>query len=159
MISSKTSCLRCPNPKHYRMQMRGLYRKAHESGREEYLLRLVDRNLRHVYDKDEVIRVVKIALLCANDTPTARPLITNVVSMLLGGQTIPEYLLKPLLQSLHASPSLDFGIELWDDNDFSSISPIHGTGRLNSSQGNTSRSSRIEADPISRILPVDMEGR
>ena len=139
--------------------MRDLYRKSHESGKEEHLLRLADRNLHHAYDKDEVIKVVKIALLCANDVANYRPPITQVVSMLLGTQTIPEYLLKSLLQSLQSSPSIS-NIEMWDDNDFSNISPAHA-GRLNLSHGisgNTS-TSRIEADPISRISPVDMEGR
>ncbi|KAG0569963.1 hypothetical protein KC19_6G128600 [Ceratodon purpureus] len=140
-------------------EMRDLYRKSHESGKEEHLLRLADRNLHHAYDKDEVIKVVKIALLCANDVANYRPPITQVVSMLLGTQTIPEYLLKSLLQSLQSSPSIS-NIEMWDDNDFSNISPAHA-GRLNLSHGisgNTS-TSRIEADPISRISPVDMEGR
>lgn len=142
------------NPKcSFLMQMRELYKKAHESGREECLLRLVDRNLRNVYDKEEVIRVLKIALLCANDASTLRPPITQVVSMLLGTQTIPEYQLKSLLQSLQSSPSMA-NIELWDD--FSNISPIRA-GALNPS---TSRStSRVEADPMSKISVVDMEGR
>nr|XP_024386592.1 L-type lectin-domain containing receptor kinase IX.1-like isoform X2 [Physcomitrium patens] len=64
-------------------EVRDLYRKSQETGRDDYLLRLVDRNLHGVFNKEEVIRVLKIALICANDNPASRPSITQVISMLL----------------------------------------------------------------------------
>lgn len=144
------------------MQMRALYRKAHESGREECLLRLVDRNLRNIYDKNEVMRVIKIALLCSNDIANSRPSISQVVSILLGTQDLPEYLLKTLLQTLQSTPSAGLSnIGMWDDTDheYSNISPIHG-GRNTLSEtyasGDTS-TSRVEPDRCNSL--ADMEGR
>lgn len=143
-------------------EMRDLYRKSQESGRDEYLLRLVDRNLRHIYDSDEVIRVLKIGLLCSSDVANTRPSISQVVSILLGALDIPEYLLKSLLQNLQSSPSTALtNLDIWDDTDqeYSNISPINGghTHLLHEASVDTTGSaSRVEAG---RISPVDLEGR
>jgi len=143
-------------------EMRDLYRKAQESGKDEYLLRLVDRNLRENYDREEVVRVLKISLLCSTDNPNSRPSISQVVSILLGTQDVPEYLLKSLLQSLQSSPSVALAhIDIWEDTDeFSNISAINGRHNHLSQQESvdtTGSASRVET--TGRISPVDLEGR
>ncbi|XP_023525948.1 probable LRR receptor-like serine/threonine-protein kinase At1g53430 isoform X2 [Cucurbita pepo subsp. pepo] len=48
------------------------------------LLKLVDPNLGSEYSKEEVMRMLHIALLCTNLSPTLRPSMSSVVSMLEG---------------------------------------------------------------------------
>ncbi|KAG0587012.1 hypothetical protein KC19_2G134300 [Ceratodon purpureus] len=143
-------------------EMRDLYKKAHDSGEEDYLLRLVDRNLHGLFMKEEVIRVLKIALLCANDNPASRPSITQVVHMLLGTQTIPEYVLKYLLsQNTQSSPPL-YDIEMWDDNDYSCILPNNGGRVLSHTSGTTvgtTSTSRLDRSLSPHVNAASLEGR
>ncbi|XP_062095495.1 probable LRR receptor-like serine/threonine-protein kinase At1g29720 isoform X2 [Humulus lupulus] len=50
--------------------------------RKEELLELVDPNLETKFNKEEVERVLKLALLCTNASPVLRPTMSEVVSML-----------------------------------------------------------------------------
>lgn len=143
------------------MQIRDLYKKAHETSDEDYLLRLVDRNLHGVFLKEEVLRVLKIALLCANDNAASRPSITQVVHMLLGTQTIPEHVLNYLLnQNLHLSPPLH-DIEMWSDDDYSSILPAKAGRELSHTSGTTvGTTSRSRLDrSLSPVNVTSLEGR
>jgi hypothetical protein len=142
------------------MQIRDLYKKAHETGNNECLLRLVDQNLHGVFNREEVTRVMKIAVLCANDNPASRPTIMQVLSMLLGTQPIPEYVLKYLLSQGHlqSSPPL-YDIEMWDaSHDCSGMLPASLESRpiLSNSSGTSTQ-------PVDRSLsPVKLslsEGR
>ncbi|KAG6685503.1 hypothetical protein I3842_12G115700 [Carya illinoinensis] len=54
------------------------------------LLDLVDPRLGSNYRKEEVMRVINVALLCANVSAAVRPTMSSVVSMLEGGVVIPE---------------------------------------------------------------------
>lgn len=139
--------------------MRELYCRAQETGKEEYLLRLVDRNLHQNYCKDEVVRLLKIALICSNDIANARPSISQVVSIILRMHDVPEYLLKSLCQGLRSSPSIALSNKeiMWDvdTDDFSNISPLHGDRTNLSHSDTTGRASRSEPGTIS----PDMEGR
>ncbi|KAK9936658.1 hypothetical protein M0R45_013487 [Rubus argutus] len=57
------------------------------------LLELVDPRLMSNFNKKEAIRMIKVALLCANPTPTLRPTMSAVVSMLEGWTVVDEVVL------------------------------------------------------------------
>ncbi|KAJ9690779.1 hypothetical protein PVL29_013106 [Vitis rotundifolia] len=59
------------------------------------LMELVDPNLGTQFKKEEAIRMIKVALLCANPSPALRPTMSAVVSMLKGQTIIQEYPLNP----------------------------------------------------------------
>ncbi|KAB1226542.1 hypothetical protein CJ030_MR1G001438 [Morella rubra] len=54
------------------------------------LLDLVDPRLGSSYKKDEAMVMIKVALLCTNVSPAARPTMSLVVSMLEGSAIVPE---------------------------------------------------------------------
>ncbi|KAK8580576.1 hypothetical protein V6N12_070840 [Hibiscus sabdariffa] len=54
------------------------------------LLELVDDKLGSDYNKTEAERMIKVALLCTNATPSLRPTMSEVVGMLEGTITIPD---------------------------------------------------------------------
>ncbi|KAK9022809.1 hypothetical protein V6N11_003048 [Hibiscus sabdariffa] len=54
------------------------------------LLELVDDKLGSDYNKSEAERMIKVALLCTNATPSLRPTMSDVVGMLEGTITIPD---------------------------------------------------------------------
>ncbi|XP_074326194.1 putative LRR receptor-like serine/threonine-protein kinase RFK1 isoform X3 [Apium graveolens] len=51
---------------------------------------LVDESLGSKVDNEEAVRMVKVALLCTNTTPSIRPIMSEVVSMLEGQLSIPD---------------------------------------------------------------------
>ncbi|CAI9087853.1 OLC1v1022037C2 [Oldenlandia corymbosa var. corymbosa] len=51
---------------------------------------LIDRSLTSSVNKEEVDRLVKVALLCTNASPSIRPTMSEVVSMLEGQMIIPD---------------------------------------------------------------------
>ncbi|XP_061999059.1 probable leucine-rich repeat receptor-like serine/threonine-protein kinase At3g14840 [Rosa rugosa] len=59
------------------------------------LLELVDPRLGSDFSKKEAIRMIKVALLCANPTATLRPIMSEVVSMLEGRTAVEEVVLDP----------------------------------------------------------------
>ncbi|GKU92742.1 hypothetical protein SLEP1_g6430 [Rubroshorea leprosula] len=54
------------------------------------LLELVDPRLGSDYNKKEVMKMINVALLCTSPTPTARPIMSSVVSMLEGKIVVDE---------------------------------------------------------------------
>ncbi|KAF5186338.1 Leucine-rich repeat transmembrane protein kinase [Thalictrum thalictroides] len=54
-------------------------------------MELVDPRLEYNYNKDEVLRMINVALLCANASPTLRPPMSSVVSMLEGRIAVQKY--------------------------------------------------------------------
>ncbi|KAK8629309.1 hypothetical protein V6N13_078153 [Hibiscus sabdariffa] len=54
------------------------------------LLELVDPKLNTKFDKEEAIRIIKVALLCTNTSPALRPTMSGVVSMLEGHVDVHE---------------------------------------------------------------------
>ncbi|RZC54369.1 hypothetical protein C5167_013221 [Papaver somniferum] len=58
------------------------------------LLDLVDPSLESNYSLEEVLSMSNIALLCTNPSPSLRPLMSTVVSMLEGRTSVPESLAK-----------------------------------------------------------------
>nr|GMD01714.1 probable leucine-rich repeat receptor-like serine/threonine-protein kinase At3g14840 [Ipomoea batatas]GME07048.1 probable leucine-rich repeat receptor-like serine/threonine-protein kinase At3g14840 [Ipomoea batatas] len=55
------------------------------------LMELIDSRLGSNFDKDQALRMVKVALLCTNTSPVLRPSMSAVVSMLEGHDDILEY--------------------------------------------------------------------
>lgn len=51
---------------------------------------LVDQRLGSKVNKEEAERMVKVALMCTNASPSLRPIMSEVVSMLEGQLTIPD---------------------------------------------------------------------
>lgn len=51
---------------------------------------LVDERLGSQVDREEVERVVKVALLCTNATPSIRPTMSEAVKMIEGNLAIPD---------------------------------------------------------------------
>ncbi|XP_028107519.1 probable LRR receptor-like serine/threonine-protein kinase At1g07650 isoform X4 [Camellia sinensis] len=59
------------------------------------LMELVDPKLGPDFDKEEAIKMIKIALLCTNPSPALRPAMSAVVSMLEGRLDIQDLVMDP----------------------------------------------------------------
>lgn len=59
------------------------------------LVELVDPRLGSNFNKEEAVRMIKVALLCANPSPALRPTMSAVVGMLEGGISSQEYTSDP----------------------------------------------------------------
>ena len=53
-------------------------------------MELVDPELGLEFNKEEVLRMIKVDLLCTNPSPALRPTMTSVVSMLEGKTVVDE---------------------------------------------------------------------
>ncbi|KAG6685399.1 hypothetical protein I3842_12G110100 [Carya illinoinensis] len=112
------------------------------------LLDLVDPRLGSNYRKEEVMRVINVALLCANVSATVRPTMSSVVSMLEGNAVIPE--LGPNLSIVDDEMKVK---ALWDhfqDKKESSMGNSQTQGLLTDDQftGTTSSTSAVDLYPI-----------
>lgn len=58
-------------------------------------MEIVDPRLGSTFDKDEIIRVMKLALLCTTWTPSLRPTMSIVVSILEGKREVEEVVAEP----------------------------------------------------------------
>jgi hypothetical protein len=63
--------------------------------KEGNLMVLVDAKLGSKLNKEEAIRMIKVALLCTNPLPALRPTMSSVVSMLEGQTFVDEVTLDP----------------------------------------------------------------
>ncbi|TQD78710.1 hypothetical protein C1H46_035714 [Malus baccata] len=59
------------------------------------LMELVDRKLGSEFNKEEAMRMIKVALLCTNPSPALRPTMSAVVSMLEGQTLVHEVKINP----------------------------------------------------------------
>ncbi|XP_035544006.1 probable LRR receptor-like serine/threonine-protein kinase At1g29720 [Juglans regia] len=59
------------------------------------LMELVDTKLGSDFNKEEAIRMIKVALLCTNPSPALRPTMSAVVSMLEGRTVVNEDIMDP----------------------------------------------------------------
>ncbi|GMY32647.1 probable LRR receptor-like serine/threonine-protein kinase At1g07650 isoform X2 [Fagus crenata] len=59
------------------------------------LMDLVDPKLGSDFSKEEAVRMVKVALLCTNPSPTLRPTMSAVVGMLEGQTAVHELIMDP----------------------------------------------------------------
>ena len=56
---------------------------------------LVNPNLKYNFSKEEAVKIMKVALLCTNPSPTLRPTMSAVVSMLEGQTAVHELIMDP----------------------------------------------------------------
>jgi hypothetical protein len=63
------------------------------------LLELVDPRLGSNYKTEEVMVTINVALLCTNVSPTVRPTMSAVVSMLEGRALVPELVPGPSISN------------------------------------------------------------
>lgn len=70
------------------------YLKAYVLEEQGNLLELVDPDLGSNYSSEEAMRMLNIALLCTNPSPTLRPTMSSVVSMLEGKIAVQAPLIK-----------------------------------------------------------------
>ncbi|XP_011002048.1 PREDICTED: probable LRR receptor-like serine/threonine-protein kinase At1g29720 isoform X5 [Populus euphratica] len=68
---------------------------AHVLQKKENLMEIVDPKLQSEFNKEEAERMIKAALLCTNASPSIRPAMSEVVSMLEGQTSIPEVTSDP----------------------------------------------------------------
>uniref|UniRef100_A0A5B6YXT2 non-specific serine/threonine protein kinase n=2 Tax=Davidia involucrata TaxID=16924 RepID=A0A5B6YXT2_DAVIN len=66
-----------------------------EKWKEGAILQVVDPRLRGEYDEIEVVVVLKLGLMCSNNSPAARPSMRQVVRYLEGEVGLPEVLTPP----------------------------------------------------------------
>ncbi|KAF9660927.1 hypothetical protein SADUNF_Sadunf19G0014600 [Salix dunnii] len=59
------------------------------------IIEMVDPRLGSAFNKKEVVRMINVALLCTNQSPTLRPTMSTVVSMLEGKTDVEELVMVP----------------------------------------------------------------
>ncbi|KAG7953445.1 hypothetical protein I3843_12G110500 [Carya illinoinensis] len=113
------------------------------------LLDLVDLRLGSNYRKEEAMRVINVALLCANVSAAVRPTMSSVASMLEGGAVIPE--LGPNLSIIDDEMKVK---ALWE----------HFQDKKESSRGNSQTQSVLTDDPFTGsstsavdLYPISMD--
>ncbi|XP_042952946.1 probable leucine-rich repeat receptor-like serine/threonine-protein kinase At3g14840 isoform X3 [Carya illinoinensis] len=113
------------------------------------LLDLLDPRLGSNYRKEEVMRVINVALLCTNVSAAVRPTMSSVVSMLEGGAVIPE--LGPNLSIIDDEMKVK---ALWE----------HFQDKKESSRGNSQTQSVLTDDPFTGsstsavdLYPINMD--
>ncbi|GMY33866.1 probable LRR receptor-like serine/threonine-protein kinase At1g07650 [Fagus crenata] len=63
------------------------------------LIKLIDPRLELDYNKEEMMVMIHVALLCTNVSAASRPTMSSVVSMLEGNTIVPDYNIVPDLGS------------------------------------------------------------
>ncbi|KAL5577850.1 hypothetical protein UlMin_019549 [Ulmus minor] len=66
------------------------------------LMELLDRNLGSQLNKEEAVRMIKIAIMCTNPSPALRPTMSGVLSMLEGRSPVHELIMDPSIYSDHS---------------------------------------------------------
>ncbi|GAB4827135.1 hypothetical protein Ancab_034024, partial [Ancistrocladus abbreviatus] len=59
------------------------------------LMELIDPRLGNDYNEEEALRMIKIAFLCTNPSPSLRPTMSAVLSMLEGSLAVEESTMDP----------------------------------------------------------------
>ncbi|KAL3748957.1 hypothetical protein ACJRO7_010102 [Eucalyptus globulus] len=67
---------------------------AHGLQEQGHVLELMDPRLGSYYSEEEAMRILNLALLCTNPTPTLRPPMSSVVSMLEGKSALPAPIIR-----------------------------------------------------------------
>lgn len=72
-------------------------------------MELVDPNLGSEFNEEQAERMIKVALLRTNASPKIRPIMSAVISMLKGGDKIPEVFSDPSIyaKDMRESPYRD----------------------------------------------------
>ena len=83
-----TCCFSFPSSSLYLLQALVLQQRGN-------LMELVDPKLGSEFNKEEAVRMIKVALLCTNTSPALRPNMSAVVSMLKGQTAVHELGMDP----------------------------------------------------------------
>ena len=110
------------------------------------LLEMVDPALGSEFSSEEAILVLNAALLCTNASPTLRPTMSQVVSMLEGRTAVQELLSDPGFSSTN-SKYRSSGNHFWQNPSPSQSMSVYGPCSDNSS-------SHIETEENSQLLRV-----
>ncbi|KAK2967488.1 hypothetical protein RJ640_010129 [Escallonia rubra] len=68
---------------------------AYVYNKEGRLADLVDKDLSSCYDFTEAMRILNLAMMCTSQTPTLRPTMSEVVSVLQDGKTVEQVFVAP----------------------------------------------------------------
>ncbi|RZC88832.1 hypothetical protein C5167_031206 [Papaver somniferum] len=83
------------------------------------LLELVDPKLESKFEEEEVLRMINIALMCTSISPTLRPKMSSVVTMLEGRTSVGEFASNPIGESsndLKSEAVGDYDEQSWDQS-------------------------------------------
>ena len=67
-----------------------LFDQAHVLKENGYLMELVDSRLGSEFDREEVMVMINVALLCTNPSSSLRPAMSSVLGILEGVTVVPE---------------------------------------------------------------------
>ncbi|XP_057247291.1 probable LRR receptor-like serine/threonine-protein kinase At1g07650 isoform X4 [Beta vulgaris subsp. vulgaris] len=111
------------------------------------IMELVDPKLGTDYKKEEVLRMIKIALLCTNPSPAVRPVMSEVLSMLEGSMVVQELTLAP---GIHSNDWIYQASRRYHDmpSDSETQSLICSLGARNNIPTHQPKSSVIEGDQM-----------
>lgn len=73
----------------------------------ESLLELVDPKLGKKYDKEHMMTLINVALLCADVSPAVRPTMSSVVSMLEGKTSVEDLVLDASVSKSHDEMNIE----------------------------------------------------
>ncbi|KAK2967495.1 hypothetical protein RJ640_010136 [Escallonia rubra] len=88
---------------------------AYVYNKEGRLADLVDKDLSSCYDFTEAMRILNLAMMCTSQTPTLRPTMSEVVSVLQDGKTVEQVFVAPPTDSssmIMAGASLSSSAEI-----------------------------------------------
>ncbi|CAM8909365.1 unnamed protein product [Rhodiola kirilowii] len=93
------------------------------------LMDLIDPKLKGVFNKDEVMTMIKVGLLCTDVSPTARPAMSSVVS-LLEGKSSAEDFFKPrsVLPTTEMKPANLYPVSDREEEESFVKSQVHSEG-------------------------------
>ncbi|XP_061370404.1 probable LRR receptor-like serine/threonine-protein kinase At1g07650 [Gastrolobium bilobum] len=114
------------------------------------LLELVDPGLSSEYSTEEVMVMLNVALLCTNASPTLRPTMSQVVSMLEGWTDIHDLLSDPGY-SAPSSNSKYKSIHFWQNPSRTQSMSLHSTYT-------DSSTSRVDIEESYRLVTITPDG-
>lgn len=82
-------------------------------------MELVDPKLESKFEEEEVLRMINIALMCTSISPTLRPKMSSVVTMLEGRTSVGEFASNPIGESsndLKSEAVGDYDEQSWDQS-------------------------------------------
>ncbi|XP_030967088.1 probable LRR receptor-like serine/threonine-protein kinase At1g07650 isoform X2 [Quercus lobata] len=91
------------------------------------LMDLVDPDLKSNFSKEEAVKIMKVALLCTNPSPTLRPTMSAVVSMLEGQTAVHELIMDPSIygDDLRFKALREYFDQIMGQGSDDTPSPIH----------------------------------
>lgn len=97
-------------------------------------MELVDQKLGSEVNKEEAERIIRVGLLCTNASPSLRPTMSEVVSLLEGRTTLPDIMPGPTDYS--------------EDLRFKAMRDLYQHGQGHSSSGSQKQNSSIRISDI-----------